>query len=162
MDDRRKEFEAAAEAAEDRYQDLRHERGRRLDKAVDEARARVVAETPEVEAALAELQAAQERLLAERDRIARLGTGGKYPVGTKVELWGYPRRGRYGRGERELMARGVVEAFTTDSVQPDSQRWGRAKVGDWVVRRLLKDGTPGKVVEVFRGDDLPYEWRVST
>jgi hypothetical protein len=91
---------------------------------------------------------------AERERIALTGAGSKYALGTKLiewesRCWGGPLRptGRCG----------VVEAITSTSKHPLNLRYGRASIGEFVIRFLLKDG--GRSLRYDRLDSA-YGWHL--
>lgn len=105
-------------------------------------------------------QAARLAELAEKDRIAKTGEGAPFPLGTKLCKWENKETSRFSRKYAwEKVADGVMEAFTTESDGPANLRYGAANVGDFVVRVLKKDGTPGaryeRIGDTWRGKWLP-------
>ena len=91
--------------------------------------------------ALNEKIVAEKELEAEKDRIARIGDGGAYPVGTKLYEWGPVRK--FSRDIGATGKVGIFECITKDSVHAGNVAgYSRASIGDFVVRELKKDGTP--------------------
>lgn len=97
---------------------------------------------PSIEAAADRAHAARVALDEALEARALTGEGAPYPLGTKLYEW---ERKKWAR-EWALTGRvGVMEGFTRQSEQPDSLQHGRARIGDYVVRVLKKDGTPSKL-----------------
>jgi hypothetical protein len=97
----------------------------------------------EYEQALAELHTEQERM-------ALLGEGAPYPLGTKMV--GQRQKSRF---DPATTVYGVVEAITRDSVHDEKrQQYRKAPIGDFVVRHLLATGKPAKTY-----DTSFHEWK---
>jgi hypothetical protein len=84
---------------------------------------------------------ARRALTAEKDRVALASVGeAPFPLGTRFIEWKKIGHGRYQSLGKATVA--VLEVFTSASVAPSNQSYGKANIGDYVLRVLKKDGTP--------------------
>ena len=106
------------------------------------------------------------RIAADEARIevAESFENAPYPKGTKFFVWEMPR---YSIRSQRILNKdkaGVIEVVTRDTVHPDNKAAYRcARVGDYIIRELKKDGTPSKKYErINLGHDgkwhLPWDW----
>lgn len=106
---------------------------------------------------------AEKALDNEKDRLARLGKGGKYPVGTKLVR----KKPTYKWSSTLVDRFGVYECVTTDSQFPVPRsgrryRDDRPELGSYVVRLLKKDGSPSlNFYKCNLDGSLPYGWAVA-
>lgn len=117
---------------------------------------------PAIRNSRAAVSAAELLLNNEKDRIARTGEGGPFPVGTKVAEW---EQDRWSRKWKAPVKFGVIECITRDSLHAGNvSDWSRAKLGEFVIRHLKKDGTPSAKYTIAdrgwrdEGQKLPYGW----
>lgn len=94
---------------------------------------------------------------------AKTGLGCPLPIGSKVIEW--TPISRYGGGPKAATNTGIVEAITRESIHPaNAASYSRAKVGDFVIRLLKKDGSIGSKYCRMSIDwttskiSLPYGW----
>ena len=98
--------------------------------------------------------------------VALTGDGCSVPLGSRLVRW----ERAYAGGPKKPTKTGIVEAITRNSLHPaKSSGYSRANVGEFVIRILKQDGTPGaKYVKMggWGGSDLtnynhglvPYGW----
>lgn len=115
----------------------------------------------EYDAPLQELRRAEHAAALERDaekERAALEGGSKIPAGTIMLEFDYPRYADRRASNRRLTGkRGVVEIVTRASEHPGNVgTYRQAAVGEVVIRRLKKDGSPSKAYE--RGWDARNCW----
>lgn len=109
--------------------------------------------------------AASQAVLEAREAAALRGEGAPLPLGTRVCKWvtPYARWSSRPLGPDELKATGVIEAITRESEHPANLEYGRADVGQFVIRLHKKDGTLGARYEKlsFNGE-LPHGWKAES
>jgi hypothetical protein len=90
--------------------------------------------------------AAEAELKKARDEHALAQAKPLWPVGTQMAEWDYLNRyaQRPGTTLRTTGVTGVVEIVTSTTVHPENKAYGRAFVGQTIIRINLKSGKPGK------------------
>ncbi len=97
---------------------------------------------------------AQRQLSEEKERIALTGDGAPYPLGTRLVQWEWPRWGGKPAPTKHM---GIVDAITSKSEHPANVRYGRAQIGQYVVRLIKKDGTTSSKYHLWR-DYMKNSW----
>jgi hypothetical protein len=141
---RLEELLEASEAAERHVRKLEHERfeeeyklKKRLQEQLDGIFGEPIRTAKEAHAI------AKTAWQSEYDRIALESAKPSYPVGTKVQKWissNYDRK-TWIRSKEDI---GMVEIITPESKHPATKTYGKARIGEVVVRKLKKDGTPSQ------------------
>ena len=83
---------------------------------------------------------------------AKTGAGCSVPLGTKMIEWGQTQqRWEAATGPRKPTGlTGIVEVVTRTTLHGARSSYSQAKVGEFIVRYLKKDGTAGTRYELFR------------
>jgi hypothetical protein len=98
---------------------------------------------------------------AERDRLALLKAAEKppFPEGARLVRKVNKYRYRWDRAAEAHDAFGIFQIYRIDDPLPkNSSSWNRPKVGDYIVREVLKDGSPAKRWEPF---DSGRPWKLA-
>lgn len=140
--------------AEQGLRDLHNERHAKRVARIEAATKLIDAElAPEYDARLAELneswRAAKSAL--EKSQVADGIKESAYPVGTELAGWKQARQYGWGPNNNpfKLVAKGIVEIVTPDTVFPANWKYSVPSVGTCIVRLLDKNGRPGKKVETL-------------
>jgi hypothetical protein len=142
-------LETAASNAHYEHYRLCRERDDKITRLVSEYRLKVSAEVSEEYKDRVEQLAEAERVakaaeVAAKDAAAKQGVDARCPIGTILTRWKWNRWANAHRGSYEKTnERGAYDVITSESNHPANIRWGRARIGQYVVRPLKKDGTPG-------------------
>lgn len=144
-------LEAEHDKLRSRLYKLEQTRVEEIDRRTREARKQFTVEadakyTEKIDKAREALRVAKEQHESAVEARALAGVELPYPIGTRLVEWemkrypvnGYVKTGRIG----------MVEVCTRKTEHPDNMRWSRPRLGDWFVRHLKKDGTPGKQYEI--------------
>lgn len=101
--------------------------------------------------------AADMAVLAAREARALAGEGAPYPLGTRMVEWEWVPRGSALRMVNGRI--GIFEAVTSASEHPGNlASYSMAKIGDYVIRLLKKDGARS-LQYVTMGWDMRNRWR---
>lgn len=138
-----------------RHEEIEEKRQPFLDKAESAKRTVIDNYAVSLAEAVQKKESARKALDDARVAAAQAGNGAPYPIGTKLYEWKSPK---WERTQRPTGKAGVIEVFTVGSPVPDGDRWNLPEPGDYALRHLKKDGTPGKRVEGW-SDWLSRTWR---
>lgn len=149
MKDKLKRLEAIARQASVEHIRVRDEfaveRARKI--AIVDATLRPLYEQRFADTAAA-LEAARRVVIAEKDRLAKLGVGAPHPVGTAMVEWRDERPFSGGAHLTPTGRTGVMEACTRETRLPGNLgRFNAVAVGEYFIRLRKKDGTLGMAVE---------------
>ena len=143
------QLEAAYESALSHSDKLRSDYDRVLSQRVSDARAAIVESMKPAMAAIYQANRDTNDAKAAWDAAleakSAAGAGAPVPIGTKLFQWAEPNSYRRSVPKKLTGLVGVVEVWTRTSQSPDGTRnYSLPNPGDFIIRILKKDGTPGK------------------
>lgn len=144
-----KKLQDAEDAATTEYrqarEDFRDKRDERIKQATAKIDAELAAEAANVDGLCREMNDASQRLADAREAESLAGKDAPHPPGTKLYEW--KRSGWASLSELKPTGRvGVLEVWTAASeIMKNQIKYPPAR-GDFVIRVLKADGTPGKQI----------------
>jgi hypothetical protein len=160
-----KELEREYEKLEDHARELKNSLEEEISRRLDVARAAIDEDLREQreEAAQARIAVSDMKMLVldpAKVQEAISTDRGPYKIGTMLVEW--TRGNRYGfstiNHPIEMTGRkGIMEVWSSDSIRPSNLRWTLPHPGDYVIRILKADGTPGIKFE-SRSWEMSNEW----